>query len=499
MVIKYFLWRYLKLNNKRGNFILALKSDFLWGGAVAAHQVEGAWNEDGKGDSIADHLTSGSVNQGRCITPIISRDNVYPNHFGINLYHSYKNDIKLFADLGLKCFRTSIAWTRIYPNGDDDVPNESGLDFYDNLFDELNKNGIEPIVTLSHFEMPYGLVKKYGGWKNRKLIDFFVKFAQTVFKRYKHKVKYWMTFNEINNQSDFQSKLALYSNSGIMGCSLKDSEKIMYQAAHYELVASARTVITGHEINPNFKIGCMLAMAPIYPSTPNPKDIFKAERANQARYWFGDIQCLGIYPEWLKIYQKQSNWNLDITQSDLDILKKGTVDYIGLSYYMSMTVEADNHEDPYYTFYEEKNKIKNKYLKESEWGWQIDPIGLRFSLNWLNDRYHKPLFIVENGLGARDTVSNKNEIHDQYRINYLKAHILEMEKAIIYDGIDIVGYTPWGIIDLISAGTGEMSKRYGLIYMDQNNKGYGTGKRLLKDSYYWYQALIKNNGIKLEE
>lgn len=477
---------------------MEINEDFLWGGAVAANQVEGAWNIDGKGDSIADHLTLGSVNTPRKITPRISKNYKYPSHYGIDFYHNYKSDIQLFSKLGLKCFRTSIAWSRIFPNGDEKDPNEEGLKFYDNLFDELLNNGIIPIVTLSHFEMPYYLVKKYHGWQNRRLIDFFTNFATTVFTRYKDKVKYWMTFNEINNQSNFKSPGAMFSNSGLLEDTKNNAEKSMYQAAHYELVASAKIVQIGHKINPDFKIGCMLAMAPIYPYTSNPKDIFKAERASQDRYWYGDIQCLGYYPSWLKAYQRNMGWNLDITQEDLKTIKEGTVDYVGFSYYMSMTVKSKENEDHYFKFIEDEDKTKNNYLKQSEWGWQIDPLGFRYSLNWLEDRYHKPLFVVENGLGAKDHVDKDDSINDTYRIDYLETHIAEMKKAIIYDGVDIIGYTPWGIIDLISAGTGEMTKRYGLIYVDQDDSGHGSGKRIPKKSFYWYKNVINSNASNIK-
>ncbi|WP_072540978.1 6-phospho-beta-glucosidase [Lactiplantibacillus plantarum] len=477
---------------------MEINNNFLWGGAVAANQVEGAWNVNGKGDSIADHLTAGSQNTSRKIVDDLSKNLNFPSHYGIDFYNTYKQDIRLLANLGLKCFRTSIAWSRIFPNGDEEFPNEQGLEFYDDLFDELIKNGMTPIVTLSHFEMPYHLVKKYHGWKNRKLIDFFTNYAKTVFTRYKDKVHYWMTFNEINNQSNFNSSDALFSNSGIIKNNRDNNEKDMYQAAHYELVASAKAVAIAHKINPDFKIGCMLAMAPIYPNTSNPKDIFKAERATQTRYWFGDVQCIGSYPSWLKSYQNNKGWNLDVTPSDIAILKTGTVDYIGMSYYMSMTVKSKEKENNYYSFEEDKDKVKNSYLDESDWGWQIDPIGLRYSLNWLNDRYHKPIFIVENGLGAKDSVDSDDKIKDLYRIKYLKSHISEMKKAILCDGVNVIGYTPWGIIDLISAGTGEMSKRYGVIYVDQNDQGEGSGRRLLKNSYYWYQQTIHCNASNIK-
>lgn len=476
---------------------MGLKKNFLWGGAVAAHQLEGAWDKDGKGPSIADMMTSGSKNSPRQVTPKILPDKVYPNHEAIDFFNNYQEDIELFAALGLKCFRTSIAWSRIFPNGDDINPNEAGLSYYDKLFDDMLAHGIQPIITLSHFEMPYHLVEKYGGWRDRRLINFFIKYATTVFTRYRSKVKYWMTFNEINNQSDFESEQALYTNSGILFRPGENREQVMYQAAHYELVASALAVQIGHKINPNFQIGCMLATIPFYARTPSPKDAFKALQASRARMWYGDVQCLGKYPDWLIRYQKNQEWKLDITLQDIDVLAAGTVDFVGFSYYMSMTVKAKTNEPDTFQFEQEKDIISNPTLKESEWGWTIDPLGLRYALNWLNDRYCLPLFIVENGLGAVDQLTTDHQVHDTYRIDYLKAHICELKKAVAFDGVDVIGYTPWGIIDLVSAGTGEMSKRYGVIYVDKNDDGSGTLSRFQKDSFAWYHNVIDSNGEKL--
>ena len=475
-----------------------LKKDFLWGGAVAAHQLEGGWQEGGKGISVADIMSAGSNGVERKITDGVDPNLYYPNHEGIDFYHRFPEDIKLFAEMGFKCFRTSIAWTRIFPNGDETKPNESGLKFYDDLFDECIKYEIEPVITLSHFEMPYHLVTKYGGWRDRQLIDFFMNFAETVFKRYKNKVKYWMTFNEINNQTNYDSAFALMTNSGLKINSEEDMERTMYQAAHYELVASAKAVQLGHKINPNFKIGSMIAMVPLYPASSKPEDVLKAEKAMQARYWFQDVHSKGKYPLWLQQYQKNKGWQLDITNDDLHNLECGTVDYIGFSYYMSTCVAAAKDEPITYSYRESRDQTSNKFVKASEWGWQIDPQGLRYSMNWLADHYDQPLFIVENGFGAVDKVEKDGKIHDQYRIDYLKAHIEQMELAVNEDGVDLMGYTPWGCIDLVSAGTGQMSKRYGFIYVDRDDQGNGTLKRSKKDSFYWYQKVINSNGTDLE-
>lgn len=471
----------------------AFPKGFLWGGAVAAHQLEGGYDQDGKGLSIADFYTLGDSEHPRTITSTIEKNRYYPNHEAIDFYHRYPEDIKLFAEMGFECFRTSIAWARIFPKGDEEVPNEAGLQFYDDLFDECLKYGIQPVVTLSHFEMPIHLVKKYGGWRDRRLIDFFVRFAKVCFERYHTKVRYWMTFNEINNQTDYENDGALYSDSGLIPQTNENREQLMYQAAHYELVASSQAVLLGHKVDPTMQIGSMIAMCPIYPLTAKPEDILFAQRAMQTRLWFSDVHANGIYPKWLWHYFEKNNFDMDITKQDLQDLRAGTVDYIGLSYYMSFAVEYTDHID----YNESNDRVSNPYVKKSEWGWQIDPIGLRYALNWFNDRYHLPLFIVENGLGAIDQKTKVNEIHDDDRIKYLQEHILQIKKAVLDDGITLIGYTPWGCIDLISASTGQMSKRYGFIYVDQDDYGNGSQERFRKDSFYWYRDVIKSNGSKL--
>jgi 6-phospho-beta-glucosidase len=441
-------------------------------------------------------MTVGAHGVPRRITNGVLEGENYPNHEAIDFYGRYKEDVKLFAELGLKCFRTSIAWTRIFPKGDEAEPNEAGLQFYDDLFDECLKYGIEPVITLSHFEMPYHLVTEYGGWKNRKMIDFFARFSEVCFTRYKDKVTYWMTFNEINNQTNYYEDFAPFTNSGLKFDAEDDREKIMYQAAHYELVASAKAIEIGHQINPNFEIGCMIAMVPIYPYSCSPSDMMAATVAMQRRYWFTDVHCKGRYPSYMKAYFDRKQFDLDITTEDEVQLTKGTVDYIGFSYYMSFAVK-DHDKGPAYDYDEAHDLVENPYVKASEWGWQIDPTGLRYAMNWFNDRYELPLFIVENGFGAVDEIGDDGEIHDEYRIDYLREHIEAMQEAVIYDGIDLMGYTPWGFIDLVSAGTGEMKKRYGFIYVDKNNEGQGTLERSKKDSFYWFQNVIASNGEKL--
>ncbi|MCJ0924564.1 6-phospho-beta-glucosidase [Mammaliicoccus sciuri] len=473
-----------------------LPEDFLWGGAVAAHQLEGAWQEDGKGISVADVMTAASHGKHREITDGVIEGKYYPNHEAIDFYHRYKEDIQLFSEMGFKCFRTSIAWSRIFPNGDDQEPNEQGLAFYDDLFDECLKHGIEPVVTLSHFELPYHLVTEYGGFRNRKVIDFFVRFATVCFERYKDKVKYWMTFNEINNQANFDEDFAPFTNSGVKYQPGENREQIMYQAAHYELVASAQATKIGHDINPDFEIGCMIAMCPIYPATCNPKDILMAQKAMQKRYYFTDVHVHGAYPGYMTQYFKDKSFNLNITDQDIEDLKQGTVDYIGFSYYMSFAISHEKSNEKY-DYVETRDLVKNDYVQASDWGWQIDPEGLRYAMNWFADMYHLPLFIVENGFGAIDELGEDGIVHDDYRIEYLKTHIEQFIKSVDEDGVDLMGYTPWGCIDLVSAGTGEMKKRYGFIYVDKDNEGHGTLDRSKKDSFYWYKKVIASNGEQL--
>ena len=475
----------------------AFPKGFLWGGAVAAHQFEGGWQAGGKGVSIADVMTAGDNETKRRITDGVQSGENYPNHDAIDYYHRYHEDDQLFADLGLNCFRTSIAWTRIFPNGDEEQPNEAGLKFYDDVFDDLLSHQIEPVITLSHFEMPYHLVKKYGGWRSRKVIDFFVKFATVVFDRYKDKVKYWMTFNEINNQVGMMNEWSLFTNSGLLIKPDEDKEAVMFQAAHYEAVASALAVQIGHRINPDFQIGCMVAMGPVYPATPNPNDVFKAERTMQTNYYLADVQVKGKYPAFLDRYFDRHAFNLDITLEDRDVLLAGKVDYIGFSYYASHVTEASQDEPTDFITMGHNREVKNSTLQRSDWGWEIDPVGLRYALNWFSDRYEVPLFIVENGFGAFDKINQDGHIQDDYRIDYLRQHINQMRLAVEVGGVKLMGYTPWGIIDLVSAGTGQMEKRYGVIYVDKDDQGKGTLARSKKASFDWFQKVIRSNGDDL--
>ncbi|MDO4554877.1 MAG: 6-phospho-beta-glucosidase [Lachnospiraceae bacterium] len=475
-----------------------LNKDFLWGGAVAAHQLEGGYNKGGKGISVADVMTAGTHNVKREITDGIINGLNYPNHEAIDFYSHYKEDIKLFAEMGFKCFRTSIGWSRIFPNGDEETPNEEGLKFYDNLFDELLKYNIQPVVTLSHFEMPYHLVTEYGGWLDRRTIDFFVKYATTVMERYKDKVKYWMTFNEINNQFNTSNDIFGWTCSGIKFSEFDNPKEVMYQAAHHELVASALVVKKGHQINPDMMIGAMCSWVPYYPYSCNPEDMIISVECMHERYHFSDTHVRGHYPAFTIKQWEREGIKIVMMPEDAKILEEGTVDYLGFSYYMSNTVKADAIADISTNLNGgTANSVDNPYLKVSDWGWSIDPVGLRYSLATLYERYEVPLFIVENGFGAIDELKEDGTCDDQPRIDYLRAHINEMKKAVEIDGVDLLGYTPWGCIDLVSFTTGEMKKRYGFIYVDKNNDGSGSLKRYKKKSFYWYKKVIESNGDEL--
>lgn len=474
--------------------------EFLWGGAVAAHQLEGGWNQDGKGPSVADVLTAGAVNKPREITETVEKNQYYPNHQAVDFYNRYKEDIRLFKEMGLKSFRTSIYWPRIFPTGIEEEPNEAGLQFYDNLFDELIANGIEPVITLTHFEMPLYLAQEYNGFSSRKVVDYFVKFAETVFERYKHKVKYWMTFNEINNMMDYTNPIFLWTNAGVKVKENENPEEVMYRTAHHILLASALAVAKGKEVNPDFMIGSMISHVPIYPLNSNPENVMFAEESMRLRYFFPDVQVRGYYPNYaLKKFEREG-FDIPFLEGDDEILARGTVDYIGFSYYMSNTVAVDevNSSDEPNVHGSIPYQVDNPFLDESDWGWSIDPVGLRYVLNRLWDRYQLPLFIVENGFGAVDEVTEDGSIHDSYRIDYMRKHIEEMEKSIAYDGVELMGYTPWGIIDLVSFTSGQMSKRYGMIYVDRDDAGQGTLERSKKDSFEWYKQVIESNGEKLD-
>jgi len=475
-----------------------LPKDFLWGGAVAAHQVEGGWDQGGKGPCIVDVLSGGAHGVDRVITDGIDPAHHYPNHLAVDFYHRYKEDIALFAEMGFKCFRTSIAWTRIFPKGDEQEPNEEGLKFYDDLFDELLKHGIEPVITLSHFEMPVHLVKEYGGWLNRKVVDFFVRYSEVVLQRYQHKVKYWMTFNEINNQRNWRYPLFGYCNSGVIFNEHEQPEQAMYQVLHHQFVASAQVVKLGHQINPDLQIGCMLAIVPLYPWSCHPDDVMFAQESMRERYLFGDVHLRGYYPSYILKEWERKGYQIEMQPGDEQDLRDGCADYLGFSYYMSNAVQfsaKDSDDGRHIEGF--PGSRPNPYVKASDWGWQIDPVGLRYTLNAFWERYQKPMFIVENGFGAYDTVEADGQINDDYRIAYLKAHIEQMKIAVLEDGVDLMGYTPWGCLDCVSFTTGQYNKRYGFIHVDKNDDGTGTMARSKKKSFNWYKQVITSNGADL--
>ena len=467
---------------------MTFPASFLWGGAVAANQCEGAYDEDGKGWSTQDLAPKGVVG---AITDHPTEDNLKLK--GIDFYHRYREDIAMLAEMGFSVFRFSIAWSRIFPNGDEETPNESGLAFYDQLIDECRRHGMEPLVTLSHYETPYHLAKTYDGWCSRKMIDFFKRYVNTVMKRYKGKVHYWLTFNEINSILHNP-----YLSGGILTPKEQLSKSDLYQAIHHELVASALVTKMAHEIDPDNKVGCMVIGVPSYPLTPNPDDVIANMEQDRHNLYFTDVQARGAYPKYLNRYFKENGIQIQMEEGDEEILKN-SVDFISFSYYMSTCGCADPDAHPQAA----GNIIPgvaNPYLRSSQWGWQIDPKGLRYLLNQFYDRYQKPLFIVENGLGARDELIEKDgvlTVEDDYRIEYMREHLLQVEEA-IEDGVEVLGYTSWGCIDLVSASTAQMSKRYGFIYVDRNDDGSGTMARYRKKSFYWYRDVIASNGASLK-
>ncbi|MHC5374103.1 glycoside hydrolase family 1 protein [Enterococcus sp. LJL120] len=479
--------------------------DFLWGGATAAHQVEGGFDEGGKGLSVSDVYTFDSTLPKEHWTDqwhLMTHQQVaeaqdphskkyYPKRHGNDFYHHFKEDIALFAEMGFKCYRTSIAWTRIFPHGDETAPNEAGLKFYDEMFDELLKHGIEPVVSLSHYEMPLYLVTEYGGWPNRKVIDFYLNFATAVFERYKNKVKYWLTFNEINCVKHHP-----YVSVGVIEENHPNLEQAKYQGAHHQFVASALATKACHEIIPDSKVGCMISYQLLVPYSCDPDDVQKTVESQRTSLFFSDVQARGYYPAYTKRMFEEKGVELAVEVGDEEILRQYPVDFISFSYYMSSAVSAHPEKLEHAEGNLITGGIKNPYLPSSEWGWQVDPKGLRIALNQLYDRYQKPLFIAENGLGAIDEIQADGSIQDDYRIDYLRQHIEQMQEA-LHDGVDLFGYTSWGCIDIVSASTSQMSKRYGYIYVDQDDEGNGTRKRSKKKSFDWYKEVIASNGENL--
>ncbi len=475
------------------------RKDFLWGGACAANQFEGAWDVDGKGASVPDMCTNGSHKESKWLTAQLDPNRLYPSHEAIDFYHHYEEDIALFAEMGFKTFRTSINWTRIFPTGEEDTPNEKGLEFYEKVFKCCKKHGIEPLVTISHYELPYALVEKYNGWEGRPCIDAYMKLCKAIFARYDGLVKYWLTFNEINTGTmPMGAVLNTGTVKGYTGpvSKVPDNKQERFQALHNMFVASAMAVEYAHEHYPNYQMGCMICFVTSYPSTCDPADVLANQKQMNVMNWFcSDMHVRGEYPYYMKRYFEENSITIHAEPGDAEILKKGTVDFYTFSYYMSncITTHTDGEMG-------EGNIIfgfKNPYLASSDWGWQIDPTGLRYTLNEIYSRYGLPMMIVENGLGAYDVKGEDGKIHDSYRIDYLRQHIEAMREA-VKDGVDLIGYTPWGCIDLVSASTGEMAKRYGFIYVNKFDDGTGDLSRERKDSFYWYQKVIATNGEDLD-
>lgn len=473
---------------------MTFREDFLWGGATAANQCEGAYDEDGRGLANVDLCPHGEdripVTTGYKKMFEFDNEHFYPAKEAIDMYHRYKEDIALFAEMGFKVYRFSIAWTRIFPKGDEENPNEAGLKFYEDLIDECLKNNIEPLITITHFDFPMHLLKEYGGWKNRKLIEFYQNLVRAIFERYKGKVKYYLTFNEINVILDNS-----FMGAGLYLGDEENPKKTVYQAAHHELIASALATKIAREIDPDVKIGCMLASTPHYPYSSKPEDIFAAQRFNWDNYFFIDVQSRGYYPSYKLKELERSGLMPEMEEGDLEILRDNTVDFVSFSYYTSRTVKSTSFdENGNITF----DVVENPYLERTDWGWEIDPLGFRTTINNIWDKYQKPLFVVENGLGVVDKADENGYVEDDYRIDYLRDHIKQMKDAVELDGVDLLGYTTWGPIDLVSASTGEMKKRYGFIYVDRDDFGNGSLKRTKKKSFDWYKKVIASNGEDLD-
>lgn len=471
---------------------------FFWGAASAANQCEGAWNTDGKGVSISDVMTAGTHQKPRKITLEMDEGTYYyPSHEGVDFYHRYQEDIALCAEMGFNIFRMSINWTRIFPNGNELTPNEAGLEFYDRVFAELKKYGIEPLVTIYHNENPLQLTKECNGWADRRCVDYYLKFCQVLFERYKDVVRYWIPFNEINCLT---TKLGNWNHAGILHPGTEfftqqvDEPNARFAALHHQFVASAKAVKLGRSINPNFRFGTMICHITVYPLTCHPDDILLTQQEDMLRNCFcGDVQVKGYYPYYIKRYFERNHITIPITQQDIQDIREGCVDFYSFSYYMSNCITGQK--DAAQVSGNVMGGAKNPYLQATEWDWQIDPKGLRYTLNRVYDRYQVPIMVTENGLGARDVLVD-GQVHDDYRIDYLRQHIEQMQLA-LEDGVDLIGYTPWSTMDLVSVSTGEMEKRYGFIYVDRDNEGKGTMNRYRKDSFYWYQKVIKSNGRQL--
>lgn len=463
---------------------------FLWGGAIAANQTEGAWNQNGRGMCLADILPSGTQRYyayDHIKETMEMNYTYYPSHEAIDFYNRYPEDIAMLKDMGIKALRTSISWTRLFPTGEEKEALQEGLTYYDNLFSKMKEAEIEPIITINHFDMPLFLLKKYGGWKNRKVIECYLRFAKTIIDRYYKQIRYWITFNEIN--------MVLHV-PALGGCiAEKNGAQESFDSAHNQCIASALITKYVHQMYPDLQMGCMLAAGTVYPNTCAPKDVLAAQEKNRETYLFIDVQSRGAYPAYTESFCRKKGIDFTLTQEDRSILSQGTVDFIAFSYYSSRLTSADPEVMKQLQEGNAFSTLPNPYLNESQWGWIVDPLGLHITMNDLYDRYQKPLFIVENGLGAKDILEN-GTVEDDYRIEYGREHIQAMKEA-IDEGVPVIGYLSWGIIDLVSSSTGQMSKRYGFIYVDKDDQGNGTLNRFPKKSYKWYQKVIASNGAEL--
>ena len=476
---------------------MKLRKDFLWGGSIAAHQCEGAWNVDGKGIGIMDLVTSGSYEVPREICKDIEDGKRYPSHEGIDFYHRFKDDIALFGEMGFKALRISIDWSRIYPNGDDEEPNKKGIEYYQSVVDELLKNGIEPIVTLYHFEMPVNLVRKYGSWTNRKVIDFYLKYCKTMFEALKGKVKYWVTFNEMNHidpQTE-ASDIFTYIIAGLKFSEMVEKKQTLATIGYNMTLAGVKAVELAHEIDPNNKVGCVFGLTPVYPINCNPVNVMNAFKEMDRDFYQIDAMCNGCFPKYKLKEYKDSDIQLEISNEDKESFYNGKLDFIGLNYYSTSVAHYEGDDNGEETLF---GGVQNPYLEKSKWGWSIDPIGLRYLLNYVYRRYELPIIVSENGLGAMDKVEADGSINDDYRIDYLNQHLIQLKKAAEEDGVECFGYLMWGPIDLVSATTGEMKKRYGFIYVDKQDDGTGDYSRKKKKSFDWYKEVIESIGESLK-
>ncbi|MDY4761504.1 glycoside hydrolase family 1 protein [Streptococcus thoraltensis] len=485
-----------------------LPANFLWGGATADFQFEGGFNEGGRGLLSHDFETDGSLKIPRHHTmtlpngeiikpkssfflaekvpenaqPIFLEDEYYPSHKAVDFYHRYKEDIALMAGMGFNVFRFSICWTRIFPTGEEEKPNEEGLAFYDNVISEMLKYGMEPLITICHDELPMALALKYDGWSSRHVINAYLKYCKVLFERFGDRCRYWLTFNEINAVRGF----------GPTGVRNPDGQD-RYQAVHHMFVASAKAVKLGHEMMPGSQFGAMYAMSELYPASSKPEDVFHRLQARRENWYFIDTMGRGYYHPYVKeIWRKHGVKNIKMDSDDQILLKEGQLDFISFSYYRSNVTQAG---DPWFNV----GGSPNPNLETTPWGWSVDPLGLRHVMNEIYDRIQKPIFIVENGMGAIDEPDQNGNVQDDYRIKYLRDHLRAMADAILIDGVDCLGYTMWGPIDLVSLSTGEMKKRYGFIYVDMDDKGKGSLDRTPKKSYYWMKKVIETKGAYLND